>query len=67
MKPMLAKQYKDQDVKGWLISEKLDGVRSVWTGTELLSRNGKKFFAPEWFTRQLPAGVVLDGNNLNSP
>ena len=59
--PMLAKQYKDQNVAGWLISEKLDGVRAVWTGDELLSRNGKKFFAPKWFTQQLPAGVALDG------
>ncbi|MFH0995768.1 MAG: DNA ligase [Pseudomonadota bacterium] len=61
MNVMLAKQYKDQDPTGWLISEKLDGVRSIWTGSELLSRNGKKFFAPEWFTRQLPAGIPLDG------
>lgn len=58
---MLAQTYNSQNVTGWLMSEKLDGVRAIWTGEELLSRNGNKFFAPEWFTNQLPAGVELDG------
>ena len=58
---MLAQTYDGQNINGWLMSEKLDGVRAVWTGSELISRNGNKFFAPEWFTRQLPAGVALDG------
>lgn len=61
MKPMLAETYNAQPVKGWLMSEKLDGCRAVWNGSELLSRNGNKFFAPQWFTAQLPAGIVLDG------
>lgn len=42
------------------MSEKLDGVRAIWTGSELFSRNGKKFVAPKWFMNQLP-NVVLDG------
>lgn len=58
---MLAKTLEYENVKGWLMSEKLDGCRAVWTGTELLSRNGNKFFAPGWFTAQLPPGVMLDG------
>ena len=61
MKTMLAKKYNGQKVVGWLMSEKLDGVRAVWTGTELISRNGNKFEAPEWFTSQLPQDVILDG------
>jgi len=61
MKPMLAKTYAGQKISGWLVSEKLDGVRAIWTGSELLSRNGKIFHAPAWFTDQLPVGVVLDG------
>lgn len=28
----LAKTYKDQDIGGWLVSEKLDGFRAVWDG-----------------------------------
>lgn len=61
MKPMLAKSYDGQDVTGWLMSEKLDGVRAIWTGAELISRNGNRFVAPGWFAEQLPAGVLLDG------
>jgi len=58
---MLAKEYKNQNIDDWLMSEKLDGVRAYWTGTELLSRNNKKFYAPEWFTKDLPKGIKLDG------
>lgn len=61
MNPMLAKSYAHQSPTGWWISEKLDGVRAIWTGTELQSRTGNRFFAPDWFTAQLPAGVMLDG------
>jgi DNA ligase-1 len=61
MKPMLAKCYEGQSVKGWMMSEKLDGVRAIWDGSKLISRNGNQFFAPEWFLSQLPAGVTLDG------
>lgn len=61
VKPMLAKTFDGQNVTGWLMSEKLDGVRAIWDGSKFLSRNGNQFFAPEWFTSQLPAGVTLDG------
>jgi DNA ligase-1 len=61
MKPMLAKSYEGQHIQGWLMSEKLDGVRAVWDGSKLLSRNGNEFAAPEWFLAQLPGGVALDG------
>tara|TARA_R110000868_G_scaffold182797_1_gene423905 strand:- start:523 stop:1065 length:543 start_codon:yes stop_codon:yes gene_type:complete len=49
------------DVSGWWVSEKYDGVRAIWTGTKLLSRNGKDLKAPAWFTAGLPANVRLDG------
>lgn len=42
------------------MSEKLDGVRAIWTGSELLTRNGNKIHTPDWFTSQLPA-FALDG------
>ena len=49
-------------VKGWLASEKLDGIRCIWTGEHLLTRQGKKFnFVPEWFMNFLPKGLPLDG------
>lgn len=58
---MLALKYDGENPAGWLMSEKLDGVRAVWTGRELRSRNGKRFHAPEWFLASLPAGCPLDG------
>jgi len=61
MKVMLAEDYDGHNIDGWLMSEKLDGVRAIWTGEKLVSRNGNEFFAPKWFTDSLPAGVVLDG------
>jgi DNA ligase 1 len=49
------------DPTGWWISEKLDGVRAIWTGSRLISRNGKVFDAPKWFLAGLPRGIRLDG------
>lgn len=50
----------EQDVSGWWLSEKLDGVRAVWTGRQFLSRQGNAFHAPAWFTADLPE-FPLDG------
>lgn len=50
----------EQDVSGWWLSEKLDGVRAVWTGKQFLSRQGNVFHAPRWFTADLPE-FPLDG------
>lgn len=49
------------DVTGWLVSEKYDGIRAIWTGTRLMTRSGKTLRAPAWFLRGLPADVRLDG------
>jgi DNA ligase-1 len=45
---------------GWLVSEKLDGVRALWDGRQLRSRSGRSIAAPAWFTQALPA-TPLDG------
>ncbi len=50
----------DIDPRGWLISEKLDGVRAHWDGRELRFRSGLPIAAPAWFTQRLPA-QPLDG------
>jgi len=50
----------EQDLTGWLMSEKLDGVRAYWTGECFLSRQGNPFYAPAWFTQGLP-NIPLDG------
>jgi DNA ligase-1 len=49
-----------QDVTGWWMSEKLDGVRAYWDGKQFISRRGNVFFAPDWFIAGLPQ-VPLDG------
>lgn len=53
-------EYKDQNVSGWLASEKLDGVRAYWDGENLLSRQGKRLNAPQSFTKNFPK-FALDG------
>ncbi|CAH0529556.1 DNA ligase [Vibrio hippocampi] len=35
-------------------SEKLDGIRAIWTGSELVTRKGRKIVAPDWFSAALP-------------
>ena len=50
----------DTDVTGWWLSEKLDGVRAYWDGQQFLSRQGNRFYAPDWFTAGLP-DMALDG------
>lgn len=57
---LLKKYDGSQDVVGWVMSEKLDGVRGLWDGRQLLSRNGNTLHAPEWFIRDLPP-FALDG------
>ncbi len=38
---MLPQMYSEgMEIKGWLMSEKLDGVRGYWDGSRLLSKNG---------------------------
>ena len=49
-----------QDVVGWVMSEKLDGVRGVWDGKQLISRGGNVLHAPQWFIRDFPP-FALDG------
>lgn len=52
---MLPQVYMGQkDVSGWLMSEKLDGVRGYWDGKQLLSKNGTLFKPPATFIRDLP-------------
>lgn len=55
-----AKIYTDQEISGWVASEKYDGIRAYWNGKELLSKRGKKINAPKWFLKDLPK-FKLDG------
>lgn len=60
--PMLASIYDgSQSINGWYMSEKLDGVRAIWNGKSLYSRNGNKFYPAEFFTKDFPKDIWLDG------
>ena len=48
------------DPAGYLVSEKLDGVRALWQGGVLRFRSGREVPAPAWFTARLPR-EPLDG------
>ena len=59
----LARVYEQESampIGDYLVSEKYDGVRAIWTGEQLLTRNGNQIHAPAWFVAPLPA-VWLDG------
>jgi DNA ligase-1 len=44
----------------WWISEKFDGMRLYWNGSQLITRQGNIVKAPDSWTSQLP-NVALDG------
>ncbi|MDF1875738.1 DNA ligase [Sulfurimonas sp. SAG-AH-194-I05] len=57
----LLKNYKeDVNVTSWYMSEKLDGVRAYWDGEKLISRSGRLFSSPAFFTKDFPSHE-LDG------
>lgn len=60
--PMLATRLNAgiDDLAGYLVSEKLDGVRARWDGQRLLTRNGDAIDAPAWFTADWPS-QPMDG------
>jgi len=61
MSVLLAKKWAEADnPTGWWMSEKLDGCRAIWDGSQFLSRNGNIFHAPDWFKAQMP-NDTLDG------
>ncbi len=50
----------NEDVEGWVASEKLDGIRGYWDGRRLRTRKGLPLNPPPWFTRNFPP-FELDG------
>jgi len=57
----LLNRYSDDiNVTNWYMSEKLDGVRAYWDGQKLISRGGKVFATPKFFTKDFPK-FKLDG------
>lgn len=71
---MLANKYdenKHKNIENWYVYEKYDGIRTIWTGSELIARPCKnkdkllvsKIFSyvPDWFLELLPKNTSLDG------
>ena len=65
MPVLLAKVFDPEkhDPTGWWMSEKLDGMRALWTGAKFITRTGKPINAPDWFIRplRLHPQIQLDG------
>jgi DNA ligase-1 len=58
---LLAQVYESGiDVMQYLVSEKYDGVRAIWDGKQLKSRQGNVIHAPVWFTKDFPT-TPMDG------
>lgn len=51
----------DYAINTYLTSEKLDGIRAIWTGDRLITRKGNPIHAPQWFTAALPADIAVEG------
>ena len=62
---VLAQEYQNQNIIGWAMSEKLDGVRGFWDGKALYSRQGNRFQYPENWTKNFPP-FALDGELFSS-
>jgi DNA ligase-1 len=59
--PVLAQEWTaGRDPAGWLVSEKLDGVRALWDGQRLVFRSGRVLALPSVIRARLPK-QPLDG------
>lgn len=65
-KLFLLKTYKDDiNITGWVMSEKLDGVRAFWDGKKLISRSGRVLNPPQEYIKEFPS-FALDGELWSS-
>ncbi|MPM86984.1 DNA ligase [bioreactor metagenome] len=59
--PALANNYREGlALEQYWVSEKYDGVRALWDGQRLSSRQGLPIAAPAWFTKGWPR-ITMDG------
>lgn len=61
LKPAIqhAGNYKEtSNINQYWLSEKLDGIRGYWNGTQLLTRQGNLIHSPKWFTQHWPDNIV---------
>ncbi len=58
---LLANSWNERlDPSAYWVSEKLDGVRAIWNGEQLHTRNGNLIHAPAWFIQGFPK-QTMDG------
>jgi len=57
---MHGRDYAGEDLRGWWIGEKLNGVRAYWDGREMWTRGGNRVEISDAWRAQLPA-LQLDG------
>lgn len=50
-----------ENIESYAISEKFDGVRGIWDGKEMFSKNGKKLAIPPCFAEKLAVLELKDG------
>ena len=48
------------DPTGWTMTEKYDGMRLYWNGSDFYSRQGNKLKLPDFVIKQFPK-IALDG------
>ena len=62
-KLLLANKFEDTDIdpKGWWLSTKLDGCRSIFRNNYFISRQGNTFHAPDFFKFSVPDDMEIDG------
>jgi DNA ligase-1 len=46
---------------GWWLTEKFDGIRMYWNGSELYTRQGNTIKIPDSMRSRLPKSISLDG------
>lgn len=52
--------HQDIELASYYVSEKLDGIRAIWTGRELVTRSGRILNPPKWFVQDLPE-ITIEG------
>ncbi|WP_408608982.1 DNA ligase [Campylobacter aviculae] len=53
-------EFKDKNFSGYLMSEKLDGVRGIWNGNYFHTRQNQTITTPSFFIKNFPP-FTLDG------
>jgi DNA ligase-1 len=59
---MTATEWNNESMEptGWFMTEKYDGMRLFWNGSEFYSRQGEKVNVPDSISRQFPPSISLD-------